>query len=177
MAGQLTQRDERCRMRHHDRMATTLHRDLRYDGRPEAVAAVLRDRAFREEVLRRQQVLRGSVEEGPDGRLDIEQVHSTRTLPGFAQRLVGEEIVLRQTERWDGGRRADVEVVVPGKPVEVRGRSVLSPAGDATRRTVDLTVRVSVPLVGGKVEGLVRDMVGAALDVERQTAQEWLSDG
>jgi hypothetical protein len=159
-------------------MATTLHRDLRYHGPPEEVAAVLRDPGFREEVLQRQQVLRGSVREAADGGLVIEQVHSTRTLPGFVQRLVGDEIVLRQTERWDGEHRAAVDVVVPGKPVEVRGTSALAPDGDgATRRSVDLTVRVSVPLVGGKVEALVRDMVGAALGVEQQTAQEWLAGG
>ena len=36
-----------------------------------------------------------------------------------------------------------------------------------------MTVRL--PLVGGKIEGLVADMLGKALDTEHRTGVEWLA--
>ena len=44
--------------------------------------------------------------------------------------------------------------VLPGR-ITCSGRYALEPADDATRRTVDVDVRVGVPLVGGRVEKVI----------------------
>ena len=44
-----------------------------------------------------------------------------------------------------------------------------------TTERVDMDVTVRLPLVGGKLEGLVADMLRKALDAEHRTGVEWLA--
>jgi hypothetical protein len=155
-------------------MATSLRKELAYDASPDAVAAMLADVAFREEVLARQHVLRGSATVEGD-TVVVEQVQSAASLPSFARKFVGDEIVIVQTERWGSTTAADLHLTIPGKPGDITGDVTLSPAGAGTVEVVDLTVKVSIPLVGGKIEKLVADMIEKALAKEHQVGQEWLA--
>lgn len=154
-------------------MATSLRKDLAYDADPAAVAAMLADPAFREEVLERQHVLRGSATVQGD-TVVVEQVQSAADLPSFARKFVGDEIVIVQTERWTG-TDADLHLAIPGKPGDITGTVRLTPAGAGTVEVVDLTVKVSIPLVGGKIEKLVAEMIGKALAKEHEVGREWLA--
>jgi hypothetical protein len=155
-------------------MATSLRKELAYDAPPDAVAAMLADPAFREEVLERQHVLRGSA--SVDGStVVVEQVQSAAGLPGFAQKFVGDEIVIVQTERWGTDTAADLHLAIPGKPGDIDGTLRLTPAGAGTVEVVDLSVKVSIPLVGGKIEKLVAEMIAKALAKEHEVGREWLA--
>ena len=44
-----------------------------------------------------------------------------------------------------------------------------------TTETVDLDVKVSIPLVGGKIEDLIADLLLKALKVENQVGRDYLS--
>ena len=150
-----------------------LSKKLTYDAPAEAVAAMLDDPAFRESVLERQRVLRGSVD--IDGDIaTIEQVRSADSIPSFARSFVGDEIVIVQRETWTSPTAADVELSIPGKPGEAVGTVVLTESGGTTTESVDLAVTVKIPLVGGKIETMIVDMVGAALDKEHEVGVEWL---
>lgn len=155
-------------------MGKRVVKELTYDASLEEVAAMLTDRTFRELVLERMRVVRGSVTvEG--GVVTIEQVQSSSGLPSFATRLVGDEIRIVQVESWRTTERADVDIAIPGKPGEMAGTATLVESGGRTTERVDLEVTVRVPLVGGKIEGLVADMLGKALDTEHHTGVEWLA--
>lgn len=155
-------------------MATTVHEELAYDAPVEAVAAMLLDRSFREQVLERQRVLRGSVAvEG--GRVRIEQVQSARGIPAFATKFVGDEITIVQEEDWTTPTGAAITVTIPGKPGDMSGRAALAGTGGRTVETVDLTVRVGIPLVGGKIEKLIADLLAKALRKEHEVGVEWLA--
>jgi hypothetical protein len=155
-------------------MSTKLARSLTYDAPADAVAAMLDDVAFREEVLARQRVVRGSVDiDGDVAR--IEQVRSADDIPAFARKFVGDEIVIVQTETWTSAHGADVQLAIPGKPGEAVGTLVLVEDGETTTETVELAVSVRIPLVGGKIEAMIADMVGHALDIEHRVGVEWLS--
>lgn len=155
-------------------MSTRLTKKLTYEASAQAVAAMLDDVAFREEVLARQKVLRGSASVDGDV-VTIEQVRSSGSLPGFAQKLVGDEITIVQTETWTSPTSCDVELAIPGKPGEARGTMRLVESGGTTTEEVDLDLSVRVPLVGGRIEGLVADLFVKALDVEQAVGREWLS--
>jgi hypothetical protein len=155
-------------------MATPLRMELPYDASPAAVAAMLTDAAFREEVLERQHVLRGSATvEGE--HVTVEQVQSARDLPSFARRFVGDEIVIIQQERWLTGTAADLHLAIPGKPGDITGTVQLTPVGEGTVEVVELFVKVSVPLVSGKVEKLIAEMLHKAFTKEHQVGREWLA--
>ncbi|SFA73740.1 Protein of unknown function [Nocardioides alpinus] len=151
-----------------------LTKTLTYDAPAEAVTAMLDDPAFRQAVLERQRVLRGSVDiDGDVAR--IEQVRSGADIPSFARSFVGDEIVIVQTETWTSPTAAQIELAIPGKPGEAVGTLVLVESGGTTTETVELAVTVRIPLVGGKVEGMIADMVKHALDKEHEVGVEWLA--
>jgi hypothetical protein len=155
-------------------MGKRVVKELPYDAPLEEVAAMLTDPSFRELVLERMHVVRGSVTV-EDGVVTLEQVQSSSSLPSFATRLVGDEIRIVQVESWRTTEHADVEVTIPGKPGEMAGTATLVESGGRTTERVDLEVTVRLPLVGGKIEGLVADMLGKALDTEHRTGVEWLA--
>jgi hypothetical protein len=155
-------------------MSTQLSKTLTYDAPAAAVAAMLDDPAFREAVLDRQKVERGSVDIDGD-HVRIEQVRSSADLPSFARKFAGDEIAIVQEETWTSATAADIRLQIPGKPGEAVGTLALTEAGGTTTERVDLAVSVRIPLVGGKIEGLIADMVGHALDREHEVGVEWLA--
>lgn len=159
-------------------MATKLVHDLTYDAPLAEVAAMLADPTFREEVSRQQKVLRHDVHlERTDAALTVrvEQVRTADGMPSFARKIVGDEMAIVQEERWTSPERGDVTVTIPGKPGDVTGTITLREDGATTTETVDLTVKVSIPLVGGKVEHLVADILRKALVVENAVGRDYLS--
>ena len=155
-------------------MSTSVHQELAYDAPVEAVSAMLADPAFREEVLERQRVVRGSVSvEGTHVRL--EQVHSARGVPAFATKFVGDEITIVQEEEWRSPTQGAITFTIPGKPGDMSGTATLAGSGSGTVETVDLTVKVGIPLVGGKIEKLIADLLLKALRKEHEVGVEWLA--
>lgn len=155
-------------------MTKRIEKRLAYDAGVEEVAAMLADPAFREEVLTRQKVLRHSVSI-TGGQVHIEQVQGAQGLPSFARRLVGDEITIVQEETWTTPTTADVTVTIPGKPGDMTGTATLEGTGEGTVHRIELDVKVAIPLVGGKVEALVADMLTRAMDKEHAVGVEWLA--
>ncbi len=156
-------------------MATQLRKELAYDAAPEEVAAMLHDLAFRDEVIAAQHVLRGSASaKGSD--VTVEQVWSSERLPSMARKFVGAEILIVQEETWGTPTSADVLVTIAGQPGDISGTSSLDPsASGGTVQTVDLSIKVGIPFVAGKLEKMIADLLDKALDKEHRVGQEWLA--
>lgn len=158
-------------------MTKTLTMDLTYDAPLDAVAAMVADPAFREKVCDAQRALRRevTVTEGPAGReITVDYAQAADGVPSFAKKLVGDEIQIVQREVWSSPTEGDVEVTIPGKPGQMSGRVSLTEAGGVTTQHTELDIKVSIPLVGGKVEQLVHDLMTKALRREHRVGQEWL---
>ena len=155
-------------------MSTRLTKLLTYDATAEAVTAMLDDQEFREEVLERQRVVRGSATVDGDV-VTIEQVRSADDIPSFARSFVGDEILIVQTENWTSPTSADVRLAIPGKPGEAVGTLKLAESGGTTTETVVLDISVKIPMLGGKIEKLIAGIIESALDVEQKVGQEWLA--
>ena len=155
-------------------MSTKITMQLTYDASAEAVASMLGDQSFREAVLERQHVTRGSATiDG--GEVILEQVRSSGDLPSLVQKFVGDEIVIVQKETWTSPTSADVTLSIPGKPGEAAGTFTLTETGGTTTELIDLDLSVRIPLVGGKVESLVAGLVREAFDREHKVGVEWLA--
>jgi hypothetical protein len=142
------------------------------------VFAMLGDPAYRKAVADYQRVVDFDCDiamngDGMDVRL--EQAHGTDRIPGFARKLVGDEIRFVQVETWTSPDAADIEVTIPGKPGEMTGSETLAQSGDDVVQTVDLSVKVSMPIVGGKVEDLIVGFMGKAFDAENKVGTKWLA--
>lgn len=152
-------------------MTKRLVHQLTYPAPLEQVAAMLRDPAFRERVCQEQRVVSHRVSVDPRGAetvVETTRVHEARGVPSFAAKIVGDHIEIVQTETWHDHERADYRVEIPGRPGHASGTAVLTESGGTTTQTVTLDVSVRVPLVGGKVEGLVHDLLVKALRVENR---------
>lgn len=156
-----------------------LTQELRYDGASlEQVAAMLADPTFREQVCDRQRVLRRTVTITPKGSgtdVRIDQVQEASGIPSFARKIVGDEINIVQTEQWSDPAHAAIQVAIPGKPGEMTGTATLTADDRGVTETVSLAVKVNIPLVGGKLEGLIADLLGKALRAEHAVGREWLA--
>ncbi len=155
--------------------------ELRYDGATiEQVHAMLADPAFREEVCDFQGVRGRTVTidaQGSGMSVVVDQVQAAQGIPSFAKKFVGEEINIVQSEDWTSPERGNIHVTIPGKPGEMSGTALLTQDPDGTTETVNLTVKVNIPLVGGKIEGLVADLLSKALRAEHKVGRKWLAGG
>jgi hypothetical protein len=91
-------------------------------------------------------------------------------VPGFLQKFLPSDGKVTQTDRWaaaqDGFRAGTWKAETPGSPAKVDGTMRLEPAGDGCRYIVEGTVKVSIPLIGGKAEAFAVGMT------EKLTARE-----
>lgn len=159
-------------------MSKNIRHDLTYDAPVADVAAMLADPTFREEVCDYQRVISKKVtikQSGEGMDVVIDMVQPARGIPSFAQKFVGDTINIVQTESWSSPTQGDITVTIPGKPGDMSGTAVLKESGSGTVETVALTVKVNIPLVGGKLEGLIAGLLEKALVAENTVGREWLS--
>jgi hypothetical protein len=159
-------------------MATRLTYDLTYDAPLTDVGEMLMEVAFREQVCDAQGAIRRTVTIGPDGggmKVVVDAVQLAQGIPGFAKKFVGDEIQLVQTEHWTDIENGRVEVVIPGKPGHMTGTMTLRESGGTTTETVDMEIRVNIPLVGGKIESLISDLLRKALKAENSVGRRYLA--
>jgi hypothetical protein len=95
-------------------------------------------------------------------------------VPGFAKKFAGETTRAVQTEEWSSHTGGSITIETPGKPTSIRGTLTLSEAGGRTTETLEAEVRVKVPLIGGKLESLMADLVAQGMDKEQGAGEAWL---
>jgi hypothetical protein len=154
--------------------------ELRYPGRTlEEVRAMLADPDFRQAVCAYQGVEDSGVtiEEYDDGSMtvDLERTYGTALVPSFARKFVGSTIDLVQREEWTSPTDARFEVTIPGKPGEMTGTATLVKSGSDTVETVKMDIRVSIPLVGGKLEDMIGGLIKDAFRAENKVGVKWLA--
>ena len=76
----------------------------------------------------------------------------------------------------DGSRSGGYDVTIKNAPVKVSATSTMSPAGEATTVTVDVDLKVTVPLVGKTIEEKAMGMVGRVVADEERRATAWLAE-
>lgn len=105
----------------------------------------------------------------PDGGAVL--VHSRKLpdgAPGFLQAFLPKDGRVTQTDTWGpaegDARRGTWRVSFPGAPAEVAGTTSVLPAGDGSTWTIAGTATVRLPLVGGKAERYIADLVVKLVD-------------
>lgn len=154
--------------------------EMQYDAPPAAVRAMLADPAFREEVCEEQGTLRHDVTITPDGErmsVRIGLVQPTQGVPSVAKKFVGDETEVVQEETWKDATSADLKVTIPGKPGSLTGGIRLEEDGDGTRQVVEGDLKVNVPLVAGKLEKIIAELLSSAIRAEERTGKRWLARG
>jgi hypothetical protein len=102
-----------------------------------------------------------------------------KDLPSVVRAVLSGDVTIERDERWtrqDSGRYVgDVDVAIPGAPASATGAMRLRDLPDGgSELSVRADVRVSVPLIGGKIEGVVGEQVQRLLAAETAFTQTWL---
>jgi Protein of unknown function (DUF2505) len=153
---------------------------IAFGGAPDQVRAMLADPSFRERVCEALHTTRHDVRVEPKGAgmtVVVDQTRPARGIPAFATKIVGDDIRIVRREDWDDGTRAALMLEIPGKPARLDGHLSLhaDPGGDGTVETVTGEVKVRIPVVGGRLESLVGDLLHRALEAEERVGKAWLA--
>lgn len=158
-------------------MTTTLRHELVYDAPLSQVFAMLADPAFRERVIAAQRGEGSATVEATDDATTvvIDQHLAVRRVPSYATKFVGDRINIVQREEWTSDHVADLHVSIPGKPGHVEGTMTLTETDGRTVQRIEAEVSVRIPLVGGKIEPLIAEVLVKALSAEEQVGRDYLS--
>ena len=154
-----------------------LRHEISYDAPLSDVYAMLGDPDFRQASAAAMGVISADVTITPKGEgisVLVDQVQPTEGVPGFAKKFAGETTRAVQTEEWGSPAGGSITIETPGKPTSIRGMLALSESGGRTTETLDVEVKVKVPLIGGKLEKLMADLVTAGMDKEQVAGAAWL---
>jgi hypothetical protein len=160
-------------------MGTKLTHELTYTATLAQVDAMLSDPAFREQVCLAQGAISQTVtmtEEAGCYKVVIDQTQLTDSIPAFAKKFVSDEVQMVQTELWTDTENATIEVVIPGKPGNMTGTIQLSEADGVVTESVNLDIKVNIPLVGGKIEAMIAGLLRTALKAENHVGKNYLAD-
>ena len=157
-------------------MATSLSARLDLPTDPEAALALLSDPAYVEEVAvgTGGQDVEVSVTPTTDAGAVIVSARSLPAeVPSYAKPLVGDQVRLTETRTFgpaaaDGSRDGTLAVGFGSAPVSISGTLRLQPGGLGTEVLVELSVKASVPFVGGKIEKFCAEQIERALAKEEQ---------
>lgn len=157
-------------------MTKTLQVDLTYDAPLETVTAMLADPAFREQVCDAQKATsRTATSTGIPGQIDVVMTQPTQGAPGFAQKFVGSEVKVERHETWASPTAATLTIDSGMSAAKIVGTFALTHSGGVTTQAVRLEIDVRLPLVGGKLESLVSDLMSKAFAKEQKVGQRYLA--
>jgi hypothetical protein len=161
-------------------MATRFEHRASFSAPAATVYATLVDRAFLDERLRAIGGKGATVVEhtttGDGVSFRLRQGLDAQKLPGAVKAFVNGDLTVERHERWqpDGGGVA--KVTISGVPGEITSRTRLTGRDGGCEQLVTAEVKVSIPLVGGKLEGVIAQQVGKLLAAEAEFAGKWLAE-
>ncbi|WP_072804506.1 DUF2505 domain-containing protein [Rhodococcoides yunnanense] len=109
--------------------------------------------------------------------VDITDEVGTSELPGFVKKVVKGKLLISRTDAWGplDGDHADGTLAggTTAIPASVTGKLALRPEGTGSVLTVTGSSTVKIPLIGGKIEALINDMIKNMVEQETQETNEW----
>lgn len=152
-----------------------------YAGSPDQIWAMLSDQAYWEQ---KYQTLGASNLEwktfnATEGALTVSSVREVAAnLPAAAKKIIGETAEVTQTEEWtrSGGELScKITITTKGAPGGTDGSMSVKPDGKGSTWVADFDIKVAIPLLGKKLEGIMLEETGANFAKEKGFNDEWLA--
>jgi hypothetical protein len=164
-------------------MATSLEHRSTFAATTTVVYETLVDKAFLTARLRdiggKNAALLDHSREGDRITFRMRQGVDASRLPSAIRSILKGDLVVEREERWQpsGGEYAGTSrVSISGVPADIQGRSRITGTTDAATLVVTAQVKVSIPLIGGKLEKIVAEQVSKLLAAEAEYAEKWLAE-
>ncbi|OLT48796.1 hypothetical protein BJF85_11855 [Saccharomonospora sp. CUA-673] len=114
---------------------------------------------------------------GDGVRYTLRQAVPVDKLPSVAQKFVSGDLVVRR-EHTVSGTSGDIRAEVQGVPAEITATVSFTENPGDPAAAVQVTrgeVTVRIPLVGGKLEGVIAEQVTTLLEREAEFTTSWLT--
>lgn len=115
-----------------------------------------------------------------DGTIQIattQRIHHSR-LPALAAQFHAGDLEVVRKERWSIGSARAARGGVTGKvlraPARLSGDATLSPTDTGCRLDFAATVRVDIPLIGGKIESFIGTRLAELMTIEQRFTSTWV---
>lgn len=105
----------------------------------------------------------------------VRQGLAAEHLPSAVRTLLKGDLVVDRTETWNTDKTGTVKATIPGVPGEITGEMRLSSLDSGSEWVTTLSVRVNIPLVGGKLEKSIGEQVVKLLANEAAFTDRWLA--
>jgi len=148
-----------------------------YDAPLDDVMAMLLDAEFRTKVSEAQGLLSYDISITTDDDATvvvIDKQQPAAGLPAVATKLIGDRAHIVQRETWTGTEMT-LTLDIIGKPGKATGEVRVVHDGGKTAETIDLEVTVNLPVIGGKLAGIIVDQFVAAMEAEYAVGKSWLA--
>ncbi|KWX66714.1 DUF2505 domain-containing protein [Mycobacterium sp. NAZ190054] len=122
-----------------------------------------------------------SLEVGPDGTVVVHTTQDLRQdmLPGGIGRMLPGDTKIMRTETWrpavDGQAHGDFTISARGVPSSGSGTMLLTPTESGSSLRVSGTLEVRIPVVGGRIERYVADLIGREVPQMQQFTADWIA--
>jgi hypothetical protein len=161
-----------------------LHLEYPYEAPADVVFAMFTDHDFILAKLEAAGALAFEIvdcSETPDGGYCISTKRTMQAeIPAFARKIFNPTQALHQIEDWEaevaGNRPGEWRVETTGVPVKTGGITRLEATDDGCVHHIEGRIKVSVPLIGGRLERFVFDQAKATTDTEHTFGQQWLAE-
>jgi Protein of unknown function (DUF2505) len=156
-----------------------------YAADPDHVFAMLTTVEFQERKCARTGALNSYVEVSQHDDQTViltKRTLPTDSFPEFVRNLVGQVVLVIQTDTWgprqaDGSREGVILVDIEGAPLHLKGTLALHPGGSGTSEKIDGELKASVPLISSRIEKAAAPAVESAIRSEREIGHAWLAEG
>ncbi len=149
---------------------------LNFAADPAAVAAMLTDRSFLEQVCVASDALEHSIEVAGSRT----KVSRTLAAPPAAAKFTGDRVTIVEAVEWsdaraDGSRTGTLNLTIPGLPVAMTGAAVVAAAGRGTVVSYDADLKVNIPFVGKKLEESAAPAILGGIELQQRVGDAWLA--
>jgi Protein of unknown function (DUF2505) len=160
-------------------MSTRFEHRATFSSPAGIVYSTLVDRGFLEERLRvlggKNAALVNYSGTGDKVSFRLRQGVDANRLPGAVKAILKGDLVVEREEHW-ADRSSTAKATISGVPGEITSRTVLNERDGGCELVTTAEVRVSIPLVGGKLEGVIAEQVGKLLAAESEFTGKWLAE-
>ena len=153
-----------------------LSNHLDFAAQPTDVYAMMTDQKYLDEVC----VASGSLSYHASVEGSTTKTSRTLPAPDSAARFTGPQLTVNEEVVWadpssDGSRNAAVTMTVLGQPVTFRGKLRLSAGGRGSVVDVTGELKVSIPLLGKKLEESTAPSVKEGYKTQQEVGDRWLA--
>ena len=106
------------------------------------------------------------------------EVSCTQGLPSAIHKFAGSTVTFITRATWantEHGRQCEIDVHVPGQPVNIHGMATALPNGDSTIVDFDGAVTINMPIIGKKMEKEVAPFVTQIFAATQRHGDAWIA--